>query len=216
MAAIDDEIVPLGLARNGFIDACLKRLVALGGPQRRAQIGGILLPEAHIERAGAGEADAIAGLAEIMRERRDEAEPAAGLLHAHVARRTAGAVVDILERVAFAEPRPPHRERQILLEPAFADVAERHHLDQREIHATAVRPGYQVAELLLVDAFERHGVDLDGYSGSAGGGDTVEHLLDLAPAGDCPELFRIERVERDIDALDAVGGELAGKFWQVR
>src|ERR1700680_515330 len=75
VAAIDDEIVPLGLARNGFADGCVKRLVALGSPQGRAQIGGILLPEAHVKGAGAGEADAVAGLAEIMRKRRDEAEP---------------------------------------------------------------------------------------------------------------------------------------------
>src|SRR6266516_2441560 len=65
MAAIDDEIVPLGLARNGFVDGRVKRLVALGSPQRRAEIGRILLPEAHVERARAGDPDPVAGLAEI-------------------------------------------------------------------------------------------------------------------------------------------------------
>ena len=83
--------------------------------------------------------------AEIMRQRRDEAEPPAGLLDAHIARRAAGAVVDVFEREALGEPRAHHRQRQILIEPAFADVAERHHLDHGEIHAAAVRPCDQVA-----------------------------------------------------------------------
>src|SRR6266849_813440 len=99
--AIDDEIVPLGLARNGFLDRRVQRLVALGCAQRRAQVGGILLPEAHVESARAGDPDTIAGFAEIMGERSDEAEPAAGLLHAHIACRSAGAVIDVLERIAF-------------------------------------------------------------------------------------------------------------------
>ena len=83
---------------------------------------------------------AVAGFAEIVGEGRDEAERAAGLRDAHVARRAAGAVVDVVERVALGKPRAHHRQRQVLVEPALADVAERHHLDQGEVHAAAVRP----------------------------------------------------------------------------
>src|SRR5438105_313982 len=126
VAAIDDEIVPLGLARDRLVDRGVERVVALGGPQRRAEIRGILLAETHVERARAGHAHPVAGFAEIVGERGDEAEPAAGLLDPHVARRSAGAVVDVLERIALAKPRAHHRERQILLEPALAHVAERH------------------------------------------------------------------------------------------
>ena len=81
VAAVDDEIVALGLARDRLADRRLERLVALRLAQRRAQIGGVLLAEAHIERAGAGQPDAVAALAEIMGQRRDEAEPPAGLAH---------------------------------------------------------------------------------------------------------------------------------------
>ena len=98
VAAVDDEIVALGLARNRFVDGGEEEVVALGGAQRLAQIGGILLAEAHIQRAGAGDAHAIAGFAEIVGERRDEAEPAAGLGDAYIARRAAGAVVEVVER----------------------------------------------------------------------------------------------------------------------
>src|SRR5438552_10831054 len=53
VAAVDDEIVALGLARDRFLDRGLDQLVGFGGAQRRAQVGGVLLAEAHIERAGA-------------------------------------------------------------------------------------------------------------------------------------------------------------------
>ena len=89
-APVDDEVVALRLARDRLVDRRVDEIVALRGAQRRAQVGGVLLAEAHVERAGAGEAHAIAALAEIMRQRRDEAEPPAGLGDAHIARRAAG------------------------------------------------------------------------------------------------------------------------------
>src|SRR5215469_12142294 len=93
VAAVDDEIVALGFPRDRFADRRFERLVALGLTQRRAQIGRVLLSEAHIERAGAGQAHAIAALAEIMGQWRDEAEPPTGLAHRHIPRRSAGAVI---------------------------------------------------------------------------------------------------------------------------
>ena len=79
VAAVDDEVVALGLARDRLGDRPVEQLVALGGAQRRAQVGGVLLAEAHIERAGAGQPHAVAAFAEIVGERRDEAQPPAGL-----------------------------------------------------------------------------------------------------------------------------------------
>src|SRR5947209_7927948 len=73
VASIDDEVMALGLAGDGLVDGCVQQLIAFRSAQRRAQIGGILLTEAHIERAGAGDADPVAGFAEVMRHRRDEA-----------------------------------------------------------------------------------------------------------------------------------------------
>ena len=53
-----------------------------------------------MQRSGAGDAHAVAGFAEIMRHRRDEAELAAGLVHADITRRSAGVVVEIGQRVS--------------------------------------------------------------------------------------------------------------------
>ena len=79
----------------------------------------------------------------------------------------------------------------------------------------AMGPFDQADELVLVDALERDRIDLDGKAGVLGGLDAVEHLVEVAPARDRAELRRIERVERDVDALDPVGGELAGVFLEL-
>src|SRR6185312_8194997 len=89
-AAVDDEVVALGLARDGFVDGTHQRVVVGAGAQRRAQIGGVVLAETHVERAGAREPHAVAALAEIVRHRGDEAEAAARLLDTDIARRAAG------------------------------------------------------------------------------------------------------------------------------
>ena len=105
--------------------------------------------------------------------------------------------------IALGEPRAHDRERQILVEPAFADLAERHHLDQRQIHAAAMRPFDQPRKFVLVDALERDRVDLDLQAGGLRGVDAGEHLVQRPPARDGAEFLGIERVERDVDAPDA-------------
>src|SRR5262249_58369977 len=112
VAAVDDEVVALGLAPDRLVDGGIERVVALRGAQRRAQIRRVVLAEAHVERAGAGDAHAVARLAEVMGERRDEAEPSAGFPHGDVARRTARAIVDLVHGEARGEPRAHHRGRQ--------------------------------------------------------------------------------------------------------
>src|SRR3569833_3113698 len=92
MAAIDDEVVPLRLTPNRFVDGSVENGVILRRPKRPTQIGRVVLAETHEERAGAGKTHAVAALTEIVGEGRDEAEAAPGLLHLDIARRTAGAV----------------------------------------------------------------------------------------------------------------------------
>src|ERR1700724_122773 len=54
MAAVDDEVVALGLAVDGFANRRFERLIAFGLTQRGAQIGRVLLAEAHVKGTGAG------------------------------------------------------------------------------------------------------------------------------------------------------------------
>jgi hypothetical protein len=67
---------------------------ARSGARRSAQQ--LFLAQAHVERAGARQAHAVAAFAEIMRHRRDEAELAAGLLDLDIAGRATGLVGNIL------------------------------------------------------------------------------------------------------------------------
>ena len=82
----EKELLPFGTRE--LRDRGREQVVVGRGPQRLAQIGGILVAEAGVQRAGAGDQYPVTGLAEIMRHRRDEAEPAAGLLDAYVTRRS--------------------------------------------------------------------------------------------------------------------------------
>jgi hypothetical protein len=63
--------------------------------------------KAHLVSCASRSAARDCRFAEIVRERRDEAEPPAGFAHAHIARRTAGAVVDLVQGPALRQLRPP-------------------------------------------------------------------------------------------------------------
>ncbi len=161
------------------------------------------MAEAGVQRAGTGDPDPVAGLAEIMGHRRDEAELAAGLADANVARGAAGIVVEVGQGVLLGEAGANQRQRHILVDPSFADVAHRHHLDQGQRHVLAVRPFHQRGDFVLVQVLQRHRVDLDGETGRPRGLDAGQHLVEIAPAGDGAEFRRIERIQRDVDAANA-------------
>src|SRR3984893_16755487 len=97
VAAVDDEIVALGLAADGFIDGGKQEVITFRCAQWSTKISGIFLTEAHEQSTGTGDAHTIAGFAEIMSKGRDEAEPAAGLRHVDIAGRSPGSVIDLVE-----------------------------------------------------------------------------------------------------------------------
>src|ERR1700721_4051206 len=103
--AIDDEVMAFRLQSDRPIDRLAELLVVSGGPQRLAQIGGILVAAAGMQRAGAGDPHPVAGIAEIMGHRRDEAELAAGFADMHITRWPAGVVGKVGQGVLLAEPR---------------------------------------------------------------------------------------------------------------
>src|ERR1017187_526061 len=103
VASIDDEIVALGFAADGFVDGSVDHGFVRRGAQGRTKIGGIVLSEAHIKHASASQAHAVAGLAEIMAERRNEAKPSSGLAYSNVARWTARAIIERIHEKAFRQ-----------------------------------------------------------------------------------------------------------------
>src|SRR5262245_52500283 len=122
MAAIDDEIMALWLTANGLIDGRVQQVVTFGGAQRGAQIGGVFLTKAHEQGTSASDADAIAGLAEIVRQRGDEAQSTTGFLNPDITRGPTGTIIDVLKHEILSELFPYQRQRQVLIEPTRADV----------------------------------------------------------------------------------------------
>src|SRR5262249_6037842 len=153
-----------------------------------------------------GDAHAVAGFAEIVRQGRDEAEPPTGLGDPHIAGWTTGSIVDLVESEPLGKPRPHDREWQILIQPAFAHVPSRHDFDERQIHPLAVRPADEGFELVLVYALEGDGIDLDGEAGILRGLDPIQNLIEVAPTRHGTKLRRVEGIERDVDAPDPLSG----------
>ena len=100
--------------------------------------------------------------------------------------------------------------------PVLVDIAQWHGFDQSEVEPLSMRPAHQIRDFVLVMALERHGVDLDVEASLRRGLDAVQDLGQFAPAGDAPEKFGVECIQRDIDASHAgigkalrIAGELA-------
>ena len=82
--AVDQEIMTFGFPGHSGSNSIPQGAVTCGNPQGRATICGIVLTKEHRKRAGAGDAHAIATLAESMGHRRDETNTPAGLSHPHI------------------------------------------------------------------------------------------------------------------------------------
>src|SRR5689334_19247451 len=175
LVAPNNKVMAFGFARDGLIDGSVEQRIVLARPERRAEIGRVLLAETHIKSAGAGDPHPIAGFAEIMGHRSDEAEPPAGLPHLHIAGGSARAIRDLVEGEMPLEPRADEREREILLDPVGADLAHRHGLDQSEIEAAPMRPAQNIFEFRLVHIAQSYGIDLDFETGAR----SEEHTSEL-------------------------------------
>ena len=130
----------LGFEVHGGIKHLIKR-AWVAGAQGRAQINVIFLTKAHVKRAGAGHAHAVATFAEIMGQRRDKAEPSAGFSHGGIAGRAGCDVFGRDQGVFLFEPFTHRGQRQVLVGPVPVNVAKRHGFDQAKIIALLAAPG---------------------------------------------------------------------------
>jgi hypothetical protein len=72
VTAVNYEVVAPGFAADCFVDALDQQRIAFTVSQRCPKISGIVLPQAHVQRPGASQPNAVAGLAEIMSKGSDE------------------------------------------------------------------------------------------------------------------------------------------------
>src|SRR5262245_60256839 len=207
--------MPLWLTRNRLVDRRIQEFVALGRTQGLTQIRSVILTEAHEERAGAGDTNAVTRFTEIVRQRCDKTETSAGFLYMHVARGTSRAIVDVLERKPLCQSCSYDRQRQILIETRFINVAERHDLDYGQIHASSVSPLDQADDLIFVHALQRDRIDLDIKTLRLCRIDASHDIFKVAPTRDGSKFVRLECVELDIDPSDAVRLQFGRVFTQL-
>ena len=147
-----------------------------------------------------------------MGERRDEAELAARLLDADVTCRAARGVGEIGERELLREIGADFVQRQEVLDAIRLGLAHRHGFNQRDVRAAIVGEADELRDFAFVDVGERDGVDLHLDAGGDGGVDALHDIAEAVAARDLFEQVTLEGIERDVDAADADGGEVARVF----
>src|SRR5436305_11311907 len=118
VAKVNYIFVKVWFKYDGYIDRGAEQVVFGRSAQRLAEIGRIIVAEAGVQRAGAGDPHAVARLAEIVGHWRDEAELAAGFADTDIAGRASGVLVGVDQRILLGEPRAQQRERYVLIDTA--------------------------------------------------------------------------------------------------
>ncbi|KAK0360660.1 hypothetical protein LTR94_026427, partial [Friedmanniomyces endolithicus] len=171
--------------------------------QGRLQIHLILMAQTHIQLALGRQPDAVAPGTEIGRQRRDQPQPVAMLGHPPIACRPTGLVAVARQGETVRQGVEHAGQRQEPIGAILIDRAQRHRLDQGQVVPLRDAPVEHRGNVVLVQALQRNHVDLHSQPCVARGGDTVQHLRDIAVAGDEAEAIGVERIDADVQAADS-------------
>jgi len=151
--------------------------------QPRAEFVFLFLPQAHVGGAVDGDAHAVAGLAKVLRDRRDEADVEAAVGGAEIAR-GAGAGQGGLNQVELCAQAFLHR-LQVEVFGVLSGGAHRHRLDQPQHEAARHAERDHLVDLVVVAAGQRHHVELDRRKpGVLRGGEARHHFRQHVAAVD--------------------------------
>ncbi len=193
----------LGFARDRLANGRAQHVVVLGLAQHLAQIGVVVLSEAHVKLPSAGQPHAVARFAEIVAERRDEPDALASLLDARITRRATRALIRFRQRPTLGEIAAHIVKRIELVQPVFlAEIAHWHDLDEGEVQPPVAAPLQQFVDLVIVCAAQRHHVDLDPKTCRLRRFDAFQHLIEPAPARDRLKFGLVQRIQRYVDPFD--------------
>ena len=192
---------------------------AAGIGEQRSHVGLAAREQAGAQAPVGREAEAVAGLTEVLGHAGDEADGAARAGHAPVLRRTVpvGPLVRH-QLVALHEPAQEVARRQ---QPALAAEVvaghapvERHELDEAHVQGALAREVDEGVEFVL-DAGQEQRVELDRREpGCEGSLDAGQRVVQAAASRDAREARRVEAVQADVDPLEAGGAEVRGKAGQ--
>src|SRR3954468_5720638 len=206
-----DAVLEL-LAPDGLADDPLDLVVARAVAQRRAQVGLVDREQAGAQAAVGGKADAVAVAAERVADRVDEADLALAVGEAVRARGRVRLARLGLERVDGADRRADLLATEHAVgRPAVVGV-ERHELDEAHLVRVLARELGERDRLLLGEPAHRDRVDLDRVRLGVLREDleAAQNARQRVAAGPLEEAGALERVDRDVEAVDARAHELLG------
>ena len=159
-ARLADVVLEL-LAPHGVADDLLELAIVGALAQRGAQVGLVQREQARAQAAVGGQPDPVAVAAERLRDRIDEADPALAVGEAvHPGGRVRLARLG-LQRIHGVDRSPDLGAGQHLLRRPGMVGVERHELDEADLVRSAARELGEREHLLLGEAADRDGVDLD-------------------------------------------------------
>ena len=186
------EIMPLRFEVHGRDDGGLEIVeILFAVAQYRTQIHRMLVAEAEQQTSFDGNADPIAIGAEVVRNRRDEADPRLGADHLRVTRRSSGFHGAVEQRVAAFDLLPnPVVAADRLFAIMIGSFAERHFLDEGDIEAAVEGVFHQRQNFFVVAAAHDNRVDAQAVESRGDGGiDSGQHAFELADPGDSAEFL---------------------------
>lgn len=159
--------------------------------------------QANLQVPVGGDSQPVAGAAEVLRHGRDEPNLTFEARHVISLRCVVGSVG---QRREIREAMQDHLHhvvvrQHLLCVPAVA--RERHVLDEAHVHRPLARPLDEVANFVLVKVRHHHAVHLRFVAELDRQVDAGDDALPAAPPRDFLELLRLQRVERDVQGVEA-------------
>src|SRR5688500_14388844 len=174
--------------------------------QRRAKVRLGVAEETGTQPSVRGQANAVTASAVGMRHRGDDADAARRIVETEIAGWSVAShrIGHGLERADSADGTQSLLARYHAVPGGFTQVAYGHELDESHVPWPVDREPGEVRDLIVVDSAHHHHVDLDrrepGMLCGVGSGNGIE--LEIA-AGDFPDPIRSQRIDADIDAVQA-------------
>src|SRR6266511_578606 len=204
-----DRVAP-PLRGHGALDDCGDRVVVASVAEDAPHVELLDREQAVAHLAVGGEADAVAGGAERVRDARDDADLASPIaVPVALGRRAvAGHRLQRVHRVDGGDDLVAGDNR---LHGPLPRRIERHELDEPYDDAAFTPERREVDGFVVVHAPHDNDVDLHGrQAGVDGGIDAVEDLSQRVPSRECLEAIRPQRIARHVDAAQARLGEVVG------
>ena len=150
--------------------------------------------------ADGGDAQTVAGGAEVFFVRHDEADLAGVVRMTKDLRRTIAALADLVDPAATQQLVAQHHAGEMVTAEQVAALAGFHQLNKTQLNTTRLDPGEEGIKLVMINIAHQYGIHLHLVKARGEGGvNPVHHLVEFILAGDGMELAGVEAIDADVD-----------------